>query len=103
MLSGFSVHEDSPGKNTGVGCHALLQEIFPTQGLTPGLLCLLHWQVSSSPLAPPGKDIEMWKELVQSHESLQRKRTKQLVFKFWIISQRNATCTEELDSYFSFT
>ena len=32
-----SVHEDSPGKNTGVGCHALLQRIFPTQGLNPGL------------------------------------------------------------------
>ena len=28
---------DSPGKNTGVGCHALLQEIFPTQGSNPGL------------------------------------------------------------------
>ena len=25
-------------KNTGVGDHALLQEIFPTQGLNPGLL-----------------------------------------------------------------
>ena len=30
---GFSVHGDSPGKNTGVGCHALFQGIFPTQGL----------------------------------------------------------------------
>ena len=29
---------DSPGKNTGVGCYALLQGIFPTQGLNPGLL-----------------------------------------------------------------
>ena len=28
---GFSVHGDPPGKNTGVGCHALLQGIFPTQ------------------------------------------------------------------------
>ena len=28
---------DSPGKNTGVGCHALLQGIFPTQGSNPGL------------------------------------------------------------------
>ena len=27
-----SEHRDSPGKNTGVGCHALLQGIFPTQG-----------------------------------------------------------------------
>ena len=31
------VHGDSPGKNTGVGCYALLQGIFPTQGLNPGL------------------------------------------------------------------
>ena len=29
---------DSPGKNTGVGCHFLLQEIFPTQGSNPWLL-----------------------------------------------------------------
>ena len=29
----------SPGKNTGMGCHSLFQEIFPTQGLN---LCLLH-------------------------------------------------------------
>ena len=34
---GSSVHEDSPGKNTGVGCHAFLQGIFPTQGSNPGL------------------------------------------------------------------
>ena len=35
---GSSVHGDSPGKNTRVDCHALLQGIFPTQGLNPGLL-----------------------------------------------------------------
>ena len=34
---GSSVHGDSPGKNTGVGCHALLQGIFATQGLNPSL------------------------------------------------------------------
>ena len=34
---GSSVRGDSPGKNTGVGCHALLQGIFPTQGLNSGL------------------------------------------------------------------
>ena len=28
---------DFPGKNTGVGCHFLRQEIFPTQGSNPGL------------------------------------------------------------------
>ena len=43
---------DSPGKDTGVGCHFLLQGIFLTQGSNPCLLCLLHWQVGSLPLAP---------------------------------------------------
>ena len=36
-LPGSSVHGDSPGKNTGMGCHALLQGIFPTQESNPGL------------------------------------------------------------------
>ena len=36
-LPGSSVHGDSTGKNTRMGCHALLQEIFPTQGSNPGL------------------------------------------------------------------
>ena len=43
------------GKNTRVGCHAFLQGIFPTQGSNLYLLCLLHWQVGSLPLVPPGK------------------------------------------------
>ena len=34
---GSSVHGDSPGKNTGVGCHALFQGIYPIQGSNPGL------------------------------------------------------------------
>ena len=41
-----------PGKNTGMGCHFLLQGIFPTQQLN---LHLLHWQVVSFTTAPPGK------------------------------------------------
>ena len=45
----------SPGKNTGVGCYALLQRIFPTQG--SNLLRLLHWQAGSLPLAQLGKPI----------------------------------------------
>jgi len=36
-LPGSSIHGDSPSKNTGVGCHAHLQGIFPTQGSNPGL------------------------------------------------------------------
>ena len=46
---------DSPGKNTGVGCHALLQGIVPTQESNLLLLGLLYWQVGSLPLVPPGK------------------------------------------------
>ena len=34
---GSSIQRDSPGKNNGVGCHALHQGIFPTQELNPGL------------------------------------------------------------------
>ena len=44
-------------KNTSVGCHFLLQGIFPTQGSNPCLLCLLHWQMDSLPLAPLGKPL----------------------------------------------
>ena len=33
----------SPGRNARVNCQALLQGTFPTQGLNPHLLCLLHW------------------------------------------------------------
>ena len=41
---------DLPDKNTGVGCHFLLQGICPTQGLNLHLPGLLHWQVDSLPL-----------------------------------------------------
>ena len=37
MTPGSSVRGDSPGKNTRVGCHALLQGTLPTQGLNPEL------------------------------------------------------------------
>ena len=42
---------DSPGKNTGAGCHFLLQGIFQTQGSNWSLLHLLHWQMYSLPLS----------------------------------------------------
>ena len=50
---------NSPGKNTGVSCHSLLQEIFLTQGLNPGLLLCRRtlYQLShqGSHLVAPGK------------------------------------------------
>ena len=52
---GSSIHEDSPDKNTGVGCCALLQGIFETQGSKLRLLCLLLWQAGSLLLVPSGK------------------------------------------------
>ena len=59
-LPGFSVYGNSPGKNTGVSCHFLLQGIFPTQGSNRSLLSLLHllhWQVHSFTTESPGKPL----------------------------------------------
>ena len=50
-----------PGKNTGMGCHFLLQGIFPTYRSNPHLLHHLHWQADSLPLVPPGKLFCLWK------------------------------------------
>ena len=51
-LPGSSVRRDSPGKNTGVGCHALLQRISPTPGIKPRSPTL---QADSLPAELPGK------------------------------------------------
>ena len=40
-----------------MGCLSLLQGIFPTQGSSPHLLSLLHWQAGSLPPVPPGKSL----------------------------------------------
>ena len=58
-----SVVSDSLGEDTGVGCHFRLQERFPTQQWNPRLICLLHWQVDSSPLAQLGSPKWKWKSL----------------------------------------
>ena len=54
---GSSVHGDSPDKNTGVGCHALLQGIFPILGSNPDLLhcrqILYQLSHQGSPLVTP--------------------------------------------------
>ena len=41
------------------GCHFLLEGIFPTQGLNPCLLCLLHWQTDSLPLCHLGSQYKL--------------------------------------------
>ena len=51
-LPDSSVHGDSPGKNTRVGCHSHLQGIFLAQELKLGLL---RWQADSLPSELPVK------------------------------------------------
>ena len=70
---GSSVHGDSPGKNTRVGCHALLQGIFQTEGLNlglvhcrwilyclshqkPAILCNIKWEKMGFPGDTSGKE-----------------------------------------------
>ena len=61
---GCSVHGmDSPAKNTGVGCHALLQGIFLTQGSNPGLLHLWCWQAGSQYAAAAAKSLQSCRTL----------------------------------------
>ena len=63
---------DSPGKNTRVGCHSLLQGIFSTQGSNSSLM-----SPALAPLAPPGKPLVLswytekanWYPATQSHQS----------------------------------
>ena len=52
---GSSVHENFQAK---VGLHALLQDIFPTQGSNPSLSHLLYFQVGSLPLEQPFDNCE---------------------------------------------
>ena len=54
-LTRFLCPLDSPGKNTGMGCHAVFWGVFPTQKSNLDLLCLLHWQADSLPLSHQGR------------------------------------------------
>ena len=73
-----SVHGNSPGTNTGVGCHVLLQEIFLTQESNAHLLRLLHWQAGSLPLVPPGKHpfllLNQWTSEVNQNPEIQGRK-----------------------------
>ena len=73
---GSSVHGIFSGKNTGVGCHFLLQGIFPTQGWNLCLLHLLHRRVDSLPLVAPGRSV------VQEKHGAKSQTTWVLVMEF---------------------
>ena len=68
---GSSVQGDSPGKNTGVGCHACLQGIVPIQGLNPGLphcrWILYHLNHKGSQTEASGcVSVELYVNVIQS-------------------------------------
>ena len=70
---GRTLCDPMDGSPPGFSVHGILQarilewvamppsrDIFPTQGPNQCLLCLLHWQAGSLPLAPPGKPVQTW-------------------------------------------
>ena len=63
---------DFSDKNTGVGCHFLLQGIFLTQGLKPHLLCLLHCRWILYCLSHQGSPVIMYKYLLHLYFPLLR-------------------------------
>ena len=77
---------DLPGKNTRVGCHFFLLEIFLTQGSST---CLLHWQVDSSPLGhlrSPLQGTRIMERKREKETTLKMKETVRLRF-FFLISR----------------
>ena len=64
-LPGSPVH---PGRNTGVGCHFLLQGMFLTQGLNPGLL---HCRQTPYHLSHQGSSISLWRKQTENIASSQ--------------------------------
>ena len=58
-----------PGKNIGVGCHFLLQGIFPIQGSNLHLFSLLHWQANSLPLNHQGKPIKSSSYFIRAYKA----------------------------------
>ena len=76
---------NSPGKNIGMGSRFLLQEIFLTEGSTPGLLhcsqILYHLSCQGSPpAATPNKDIYIYKSLYTwcGFKKIAKKRNKRV-------------------------
>ena len=61
-----------PGKNTKVGCHFLLQGIFPTQGSNSRLL---HWQADSLPLSHLGSPFAYYLRSNKQQSSIQKDMT----------------------------
>ena len=86
---------DSPDKNTGVGCHCLLQEIFPTEGSNPHLLCLLHCKWILYPVSHQGSPLSMTLEDMNWPPYASEKACKNLSY-----TQVQSVFVEGIDSHF---
>ena len=73
-LSLACAYVHSPGKNTGVGCHALLLENLPHPGIEPRSHVSPALQVDSLPVEPPGGFLwlyrKSWKQVVRSSQMM---------------------------------
>ena len=74
---GSSVHGDTPGKNTGVGCRALLQGIFPTQGSN---LCLLTSPVLAGRFFTTSTTWEAWDIIISCNRLHGLKKNRNLLY-----------------------
>ena len=106
-----SVQGDS-GENTGVGCCALLQGIFPTHGSNPHFLHLLHWAVCTLPLTPAGEPHNRnrksfiwvkWKAIAQKMASqmIQRNCSGDAWFsaQFYVLSEQRTSNESRMNSF----
>ena len=67
----------SPGKNTRVGCHFLLQGIFPTQGSNPGIESgFPALEADALTSEPPGKPRDNVKESTNKKFVMEEKKDR---------------------------
>ena len=111
---GSSVHGDSPGKNTGVGCLALLQGIFPTQGSNPGFPpCrqilyhlshqgsprILEWVAIPSPADLPNLGIKSASPALQANSSPAELQGRPIIGSMIIQIQRLICCKQRSKAF----
>ena len=104
---GSSVHGNSPSKNTGMGCHALLKGIFPTQGSNPGLLhcrwILYHLSHQGNHFFPY---INTWNNFqgswLESHGIINLGKETSKSACFCSVCQENKKSLSKISPFFSF-
>ena len=79
---GSSVHEIFQAKDTGVGCHFLLQGIFPTPGLNPGLL---HCRQILYRLSYKSSDSYLWLQKFDLRDVKVERRCGPRLVKVWLV------------------